>query len=280
MIEAYYDADLKKIVPERGFASMAASLPFIRARFSTHKAYSEAGVSEILGDAAQSARVVQANTLESMVLLNRGDHFEACPLPVEAQMAPAFGICVGDMDGDGKEDIFLAQNFFATQPATSPYDGGRGLWLRGDGKGGFEPVPGQKSGIKIYGEQRGCALADYDHDGRIDLVVTQNAGPTKLFHNQSARPGLLVRLVGPPGNPSGVGATLRLAFENRLGPAREIHAGSGYWSQDAALQVMATPETPTAILVRWPGGHPSTNAIPSGAREISVDVHGELRVVR
>ena len=32
-------------------------------------------------------------------------------LPLEAQWAPAFGVNVGDMDGDGREDVFLSQNF-------------------------------------------------------------------------------------------------------------------------------------------------------------------------
>ena len=47
---------------------------------------------------------------------------------------------------------------------------------------------------------------------------------------------------------------LRLKYDERFGPAREIHAGSGYWSQDSAVQVMAIPEQPTQIQVRWPGG--------------------------
>ena len=121
------------------------------------------------------------------------------PCPREAQFAPAFAACVGDFDGDGLEDVFLSQNFFATEPKTPRCDAGRGLWLRGDGHGGLQPVPGQESGIKVYGEQRGAALCDYDHDGRVDLVVTQNGNQTRLFHNVGAKPGLRVRLAGPAG---------------------------------------------------------------------------------
>ncbi|PYK97263.1 MAG: hypothetical protein DME19_16945 [Verrucomicrobia bacterium] len=91
-------------------------------------------------------------------------------------------------------------------------------------------VSGQESGVKVYGEQRGAALCDYDGDGRVDLVVTQNGAQTKLYHNVGARPGLRVRLKGPAGNPRGIGAQLRLMFGPRPGPVRELHAGSGYWS--------------------------------------------------
>src|SRR5207244_1419807 len=83
---------------------------------------------------------------------------EARPLPAEAQFAPAFYAGVADLDGDGHEDVFLAQNFFPTDLATSRYDAGRGLVLRGRGDGTLEPVPGQVSGILVYGDQRGGAL--------------------------------------------------------------------------------------------------------------------------
>jgi len=56
---------------------------------------------------------------------------------------------------------------------------------------------GQELGVKIYGEQRGAALADFNEDGRVDFVVTQNGAPTKLFQNVTAKPGLRVRLTGP-----------------------------------------------------------------------------------
>src|SRR5262249_25425119 len=156
----------------------------------TQESFGATGVTELLGDRRKTAKVLPAVWLETTVFLNRGDHFEVRVLPPEAQFAPAFGICVGDLDGDGQEDIFLSQNFFAVDGDTPRYAAGRGLCLAGDGKGNFRPIPGQESGIKIYGEQRGCALCDYDGDGRADLVVTQNGAETKLYRNTGARRGL------------------------------------------------------------------------------------------
>ena len=156
-------------------------------------------------------------------------------------------------------------------------DAGRGLLLRGDGKGGFTAVPGQESGIVVYGEQRGSALADYDGDGRVDLAVTQNNDETRLFHNVRARPGLRVKLAGPPGNPDGVGAVVRLEFGGRPGPAREIQAGSGFWSQNSPVQVLGIPESPTSVQVRWPGGKVTRSEVPSLAKSIVVDASGVVR---
>ncbi len=270
LVEAYFDTAMGKVVPERMLDAMSRGLPLLRERIKTHKAYGEASVEELFGEPLKTAKLLEANWLETTVFLNRGDHFEARPLPLEAQFAPAFGICVGDLEGDGNEDVFLAQNFFATNPDTSRYDAGRGLWLKGDGKGNFAPVSGQESGVKVYGEQRGCALADYDHDGRVDLVVTQNGAETRLYRNTQAKPGLRVRLKGPESNPAGVGAAIRLFYGEKAGPIREIHAGSGYWSQDSAVQVMGTPEPPTRIWVRWPGGKTVTMDVPPNAREIEI----------
>jgi hypothetical protein len=154
------------------------------------------------------------------------------------------------------------------------------LWLKGDGKENLSAVRGQESGVKVYGEQRGAALCDYDGDGRVDLAVTQNSAETKLYHNVGARPGLRVRLKGPPGNPQAVGAQMRLSIGPRQGPMREIHAGSGYWSQDSAVQVLGRVEPPAEIRVRWPGGQVTTCAIPEKAGEISIDSRGKLEVIR
>ncbi|MBI4658632.1 MAG: VCBS repeat-containing protein [Verrucomicrobia bacterium] len=280
LIEAYSDLEVKKIVPERQLGVLGRAIPILRDRFRTHKAYAEASVEELLGDLSKGARHWEANWLESTIFLNRGNRFEARVLPVEAQFAPAFGACTGDCDGDGREDLFLSQNFFAVTPETPRYDGGRGLWLKGDGQGGFAAMSGQESGVKVYGEQRGCALADFDRDGRVDLVVTQNGNATKLYRNLRAWPGLRIRLKGPDGNPNAVGAILRLAAGNRKGPAREIHAGSGYWSQDSSVQVMASSEVATRLEVRWPGGKLVSCEISSDARELSVDPTGGIVVSR
>src|SRR5207244_4496234 len=101
-----------------------------------------------------------------------------------------------------------------------------------------------------------------------------------LFHNVGARPGLRVKLKGPPGNPQGIGAQMRLVFGQRLGPAREIHAGSGYWSQDSAVEVLGTPQPPTQIQIRWPGGKTTTSPVPPGTRELTVTPNGTVNPVR
>jgi hypothetical protein len=177
---------------------------------------------------------------------------------------------VADFDGDGAEDAFLAQNFFGVPPLTSRHDAGLGVLLRGNGTGGFVAVSPSGSGLRIHGEGRGAAVADYDRDGRTDLAVAQQAQVTRLFRNRQGRPGLRVQLQGPPANPHGVGAVIRLAYaEGSNGPARAIHAGGGYWSQDSSVAVLAWSGAPARLIVRWPGGKVTEVPLVAGTLSVS-----------
>jgi len=262
------DPWLAKVTPWRERKVVAAAIPSLAERLPDHHAYGRASVQEVLGEYAAEVRQVQATAPDSMIFLNRGDHFDARPLPIEAQFAPAFGVSVADFDGDGNEDVFLAQNFFGVDSETSRQDAGTGLTLLGDGRGNFRALGPREAGLAIYGEQRGSAVADFDGDGRVDLAVAQHAGPTRLFRNTRGIPGVRVALRGPKENPTGVGAVVRLKFGVRLGPARAIHAGSGYWSHDSAIVVLAAPVAPTQLRVRWPGGQLQEWPWPTGAKSL------------
>ncbi len=272
VLPARRQAEVGGVAPLWGLDVVGPGLPYVRRRTGSFSAYAEATLEEILGaPALERAQRRSAEQLSHLVLWNRGGRFEAEPLPPEAQYAPAFHVGVADFNGDGAEDVFLTQNFFATAPHVARHDAGRSLWLAGDGEGGLEPVPGQVSGVRVYGDPRGAALGDYDRDGRVDLAVSQNGARTLLYRNRRAEPGLRVRLEGPPGNPRGVGARLRVVYrDGSRGPAREIHAGSGYWSQHAPGQVLGLADTADRLQITWPGGSRQEVPLEQDTRRISV----------
>jgi hypothetical protein len=282
IIESTFSKGRGGDLPLQSFHIVSAAFPFLKERFPKVQSYAEGTLAEIYGAALSSARTVEINWLDSTVFLNRGARFEPRPLPIETQFAPASSVCVADMDGDGDEDLFLGQNFFAVSSETSRYDAGLGIWLRNNGRGEFESVRASESGIRVYGEQRGAAVTDFDRDGRVDLVVTQNGRETKLFRNLAAKPSLRVQLSGTAENPAAIGAVIQLLADrgsdtrSNLGPKREIHAGAGYLSQDGLGQILGGEAT--HVRVRWPGGKVTTSPLPSTAREVEINWRGEIQL--
>jgi len=269
VIEAQRDSEIGGIAPLETLTRLSAALPSVRQRVRTFAEYSVATLEKVVGPSLEHAQRLEINDLDHVVFMNNGDHFTPSPLPAIAQIAPAFYAGVADFNGDGKEDIFLSQNFFPTEIGTPRYDAGLGLMLLGDGKGGFAPMSPRSSGIAVFGDQRGAAFADFNRDGRLDLAISQNGAATKLYQNVGAKKGLIVQLVGPPGNPTAVGAQIRLHYlGNRLGPAREVQAGSGYWSVNSPVQVMGLAGNADAVWVRWPGGRETIEPIRRGQTKV------------
>jgi hypothetical protein len=271
LIRAQQDPRLGALAPLEDLLRLTRAIPLLRRRVRSFAEYADATLAQLLGPQLTEARRLEATTFDHLVLLNRGGRVEPVPLPVEAQFAPAFYVGIADFDGDGNEDVFLTQNFFPTHLDAPRYDAGRSLWLRGDGTGRLTAVPGAVSGLTVYGDQRGGAFADYDADGRLDLVVTQNGAATKLYRNLGATPGLRVRLLGPPANPDAIGAQLRLRYpDGRWGPLRELHAGSGYWAHNGAVQVLGQAGTPSTLWVRWPDGSTTETTMPPKTPTVTI----------
>jgi hypothetical protein len=260
--------------PRRDLFVLGTVFPSLRQQFTTHRAFGEATLPQIIKAMAWHTKTVEATTLSSMIFLNRGASWQAVRLPAEAQFAPAFCPCVADFDGDGHQDIFLSQNCFALPPDMPRIDAGQGLLLKGDGHGEFKAVAALESGLVIHGEQRGATFADYDEDGRVDLAVTQNGAQTRLFRNEQASPGIRVRLKGPPGNPSGIGAQLRMKTGSNYGPALEIQSGSGYLSQNSSIAILPPMKSPSTIEVRWPGGTITRTTVIAGLKLVEISFEG------
>jgi hypothetical protein len=275
LVFAQRDSASGQSMPLESRARLGVTLSSVREGFGSYADYAAATVEKVLGAAAPQAVRVGATTFDHTLFLNRGASFEARSLPLAAQVAPSFGPVVADFDGDGREDLFLAQNFYPTEIDALRQDAGAGLVLLGDGAGGFRALSVAEAGITALGDQRGAATADYDGDGRSDLAVGQNGWQTRLFRNTGARPGLRVVLEGPDGNPTGVGAQLRVTRGNTRGPVREVRAGTGPWSSDSPVTVLAVPPSADSLWVRWPGG--SEQVVPvAGTTTIRVKKRAPL----
>lgn len=153
----------------------------LRLRFPTYGSFAEAPIQRALAASElEKALHYQADTFASAYLQNRGDGtFTMAPLPIEAQLSPIRGIVTDDVDGDGHLDLLVAGNLFDTEPNTPRADAGNGVWLRGDGRGHFTPVPPVESGFLAPLDVTGLALVQTPA-GRT-VFVANNADSLQGF---------------------------------------------------------------------------------------------------
>jgi hypothetical protein len=260
------------LVPLRDKSASQNAMPVLRERFPTFHSFASATLPEIYTEAAlERSYVVEANTLETGLLLNDGrGRFEFRPLPRLAQVAPAFGVAMEDIDTDGSTDIYVVHNFYSPAPETGRMDGGLSLLLKGDGKGSFAPVWPDASGLIVPGDAKSLTVTDLNGDQRPDFVVGVNNGETLAFENRSSAGNpLVVRLSGAPGNPTAIGARVTVELSNGVNQTAEVTAGGGYLSQNGGELFFGLGDSQVKqIVVRWPDGTSSEHAAPAAGRAL------------
>ncbi|HEX6057643.1 MAG TPA: VCBS repeat-containing protein [Gemmatimonadaceae bacterium] len=132
------------------------SIPSLKARYLSYDTYARQSLGEIFSETDLDGAIVRrAHTLATSLVRNEGNGaFTLVPLPLEAQLAPVYGILASDFDEDGATDLLLAGNFDGVEPEIGRMSAGYGLFLHGDGKGAFTPVRAPESGFLVPGEAR------------------------------------------------------------------------------------------------------------------------------
>ncbi len=259
VVEAKQPGDT--VLPVRGLSCSSQAMPFVRERFPTYDAFAKANLTEIYGGDLASCLELTCHELQHVVVENRGDTFVVAPLPRMTQIAPVFGIGIADFDGDGIQDLVLAQNFFSPEPETGRFDGGLSAFVRGKGGMQFEYVPPKSSGLAIAGDAKSLVLAD------TDVVVATNDGPVQVLRAIRGQQVLRVALKGPKGNPNAIGARLELREPGGKKHVREITAGSGYLSQSEPCAWFPSAPAGSKLAVRWPDGSTSEHALATTTGE-------------
>ena len=154
------------------------ALPYLKARFLKYQDYAGKTVTDIFSpDELSDAVVKKAYKFATTLVKNNGDgSFTLIPLPIEAQVAPVYGILSSDYDGDGNVDLLLAGNFGGFKPEIGRMIASYGLFLKGNGKGKFTAERAGGSGFLVEGEARDIQRLR-THRGTLYVVTRNNDRP-------------------------------------------------------------------------------------------------------
>ena len=160
---------------------LLGAIPVLKPRFPTYASYARATTADLFSPQQLAGAVrKQAYTFATALVRTNGDgSFTIVPLPRAAQLAPVYGILAADCDGDGHQDLLLAGNFNGVKPEIGSMSASYGLFLRGDGRGGFTPVEAAQSGFLVPGQARDIRRFHTRH-GEL-VVVTRNNDRPLLF---------------------------------------------------------------------------------------------------
>ncbi len=187
-------------------------------------------------------------------------------LPTLMQLT--FGTLVLDLDQDGWLDVVFANGhiepdiaaFQQVQRHAQPLQVFRNL-----GGQNFELVTAKDGPLTTPWVARGLATADYDADGDLDVVLTQNGAAARLLRNDSpARSWLRLRLVGRTSNRTAYGA-VAVAMAPGWHQVRTLVSGRSYLSACEPVITFGLGDLQALdkVEITWPSGQVQTLKHPA-----------------
>jgi hypothetical protein len=153
-----------------------------------------------------------------------------------------WGVATGDFDNDGFEDVFLPSGMgfpYDYWPSALMMNNGDETFTDRATQLGIEPPAEGKYGKTPIGGKpparsaRCAATADFDGDGRLELVVNNFNDRASYFKNQFPQQNYIAfRLTGTRSNRDAIGALVRIYMGNEV-MVRQVHAAGGYLSQSS-----------------------------------------------
>ncbi len=210
---------------------MLMQVGILRQRVLTYRDYGRAPITKLFTpDELEESYKREGVLFESSILINDGDgKFQIKPLPIEAQMAPVFGIITRDFNRDGFTDLLLAGNDYSLELMSGRIDSSNGLLLLGKGDGNFNALMPYESGFMVKGDAKGIASL-YDPSGNELILTTQNKD-SLVTHMLS--PGKPLKTINPE---NALWADIKL--KNGKSRKQEFYHGSSYLSQSSKRLVI------------------------------------------
>ncbi|MBC8036965.1 MAG: VCBS repeat-containing protein [Rhizobiales bacterium] len=186
------------------------------------------------------------------------DHTRDSGLASVSIKKSGWGVLATDFDNDGGLELFTANSHVSDNISVFTayeYAQHNSIFSLVEGRFVDRSAP---SGLEAPSPaaHRGAALADFDNDGRLDLVVVSLGGATELWRNESPRSGhwLQVRLTGVKSNRDGMGACVRVLDAKPIVRCMTTSRGYASSSHMPLHFGLGAHRAPLDIEVRWPSG--------------------------
>jgi tetratricopeptide (TPR) repeat protein len=186
-------------------------------------------------------------------------------LGAETVKRSGWGLGFFDFNNDGFKDLFTVNahvndnielyNQQTYRQSNSVFAGaGSGMFLGASRDASAD--------FQVKRAHRGCAFADFDNDGRVDVVTTSLNEPAELFRNESAPVSgeaghwLAIRLVGVHSNRDGIGAKIKLITADGAAQFNHVTTSVGYGSSSSRMAHFGLGKEAFVkrIEIRWPSG--------------------------
>ena len=191
-----------------------------------------------------------------------------------------FGLFFLDYDLDGRLDLLSANGHLESEIAkvqsSQSYEQSAQLfWNTGQpGRMLFALVPAEVAGPDLFKPivGRGSAYLDADGDGDLDVVLTANGGPARLFRNEGGpNRGLRLELTGSKSNRDAIGAKVEVQTGNEI-QRRQLFLCKSYLSsvEHPLTFGLGKADFADRVTIRWPSGKTDEfrNVRGSGLRNI------------
>ncbi len=178
-------------------------------------------------------------------------------MAVLSRVYSGWGIGLVDLDNDGLKDIFTANSHVNDRVdafEAAEYKQHNSVF-RNLGDGRFEDVSqgGGTGFLQAVRAHRGCAFADFNNDGRIDVITSSLGDRPEIWENVSpgANTWLILKLRGTKSNRDGIGAVARIGNQTNHMTTSVGYASSSYFGIHFGTGQRTEVER---IDVQWPSG--------------------------
>jgi len=205
---------------------MVKQLVMIRQKFQTYGQFGAATVDKVFSqEELKGAQILKANWMYTSMVENLGKgKFRITALPVEAQLAPVYGLLPYDVDRDGFEDLMMVGNDYGMELLQGRADALNGQVLHNERGNGFRPLTMPVSGFHVPGDAR--ALGRIISGNRELIMATQNRDSVRIFSIPGAAEQKVVRV-----SPSETFAVITLEDGSTF--RKEFRHGSTFVTQDS-----------------------------------------------